>query len=51
MATNVLTSSLPKESTDSENAKETKMKTINRKEETDFNLCPFVSDAVIYIYR
>ncbi|KAK9303373.1 hypothetical protein QLX08_004956 [Tetragonisca angustula] len=41
MATNVLTSSLSKESTDSENAKETEMETFNRKEETDFNLCPF----------
>ncbi|CAD1469623.1 unnamed protein product, partial [Heterotrigona itama] len=42
MATNVLTSSLSKESTDSdENGKEIKIKTFNRKEEIDFNLCPF----------
>ncbi|KOX75404.1 WD repeat-containing protein 66 [Melipona quadrifasciata] len=41
MAMNVLRLSPSRESTDSENAKETKMKKFNRKEETDFNVCPF----------
>lgn len=45
MAANVSIPSRSKESTDSKSERKTNIRAPYEKEETDFNLCPFVSDG------
>lgn len=45
MAANVSIPSCSKESTDSKGGRETNIRAPCEKEETDFNLCPFVSNG------